>query len=269
VITGPLSGWLLDRYDWRMMFIVQGLFPIFFAAAWWWAVEDRPSQAKWLKVGDAVVPSSLQTAVQGSPKAPGLSFLVHRNVLLFLILNFAFSCGAYGLLIWLPTAIRSLGATNNLLIGILTALPYLFAGIGAVWNSRSSDRTRERRWHVAVPCFAGGIALVLGFMLSSTLPVLGMLCLCVTGASIYASLGPKWALMTEAFPRRSAGVALGLCNGFGNLGGIGGPYAVGALRDSTKSFAAGFVFLGGCLLLSGSLVLLIRPHKQDSPEVLS
>jgi hypothetical protein len=37
-------------------------------------------------------------------------------------------------------------------VGILTAMPYLFAGLGAVFNSRHSDKAGERRWHAAVPC---------------------------------------------------------------------------------------------------------------------
>jgi nitrate/nitrite transporter NarK len=63
--------------------------------------------------------------------------------------------------------------------------------------------------------------------------------------------------------QRYAGIALGLVNGFGNIGGFGGPYVVGVLRDSTKSFAAGFVFLSGCLLLAGLLVLFLRTPKPD------
>ena len=268
VVSSPFSGWLIDRYNWRMMFIVQGLFPILFAGMWWWAVEDQPSQANWLKDRDAV-PSQKDALGPDSSAAPGMGFLRDRNVLLFLILNLAFSCGAYGLLIWLPSAIRSLGSRRNLVIGILTAMPYVFSGVGAVWNSRLSDRAHERRWHVAVPCFAGGISLALGFFLSCAIPILGLLFLCITGASIYASLGPKWAMMTEILPKRYAGVALGLVNGFGNIGGFGGPYIVGALRDSTKSFGAGFIFLSCCLLLSGTLILFLRtpaPAKYEQPS---
>jgi ACS family tartrate transporter-like MFS transporter len=195
---------------------------------------------------------------------PGvLRFLTDRNVLLFMTSNIAFSCGAYGLLIWLPSAIKTLGARDNLTIGILTAAPYVFAGAGAVYNSRRSDRTRERLWHSAVPSVVSGAALVLGFHFSGTVPVLGLLLLCVTGAGLYACLGPKWALMTEIVPGRSAGMALGLINGFGNIGGFGGPYAVGALRDATGSFGAGIAFLSACLALSGVLILFLRPGKTE------
>ena len=143
-------------------------------------------------------------------------------------------------------------------------MPYAFAGIGAVYNSRRSDRAAERLWHTAVPCVAAGIALILGFQFSGFIPSLSLSLLCVTGAGIYASLGPKWALMTEILPKRSAGMALGLINGFGNLGGFGGPYAVGALRDGTGSFAAGFLFLSACLALSGVLMLSLKTDNIGS-----
>jgi MFS family permease len=267
VASSPLSGWLLDHYNWRVMFIVEGLFPVLFAAMWWWAVEDRPSAARWARERD---PEPFQAAPKTSRSArrSRFSFLWSRDVILFLILSLSFSCGAYGLLIWLPSAIRSLGTGNNLLIGIFTALPYLFAGVGAVWNSRRSDRTRERKWHTGLASITAGIALILGFLCSAKSPGLGLLLLCITGAGIYASIGPKWALMTELLPKESAGVALGLINGFGNFGGFAGPYIVGILRDSTGSFSAGFVFLSAALVLAGVLVPFLGISSGDKTEAV-
>lgn len=268
ILSSPLSGWLLDHTDWRMMFIVQGLFPIVFAAVWWWAVEDKPSLAPWTT--DRDVPPFPESSPGDGVRPPSpLSFLYDRNVLLFLTLNLAFGCGAYGLLIWLPSTIRSLGIENNLLIGILTAMPYLFAGFGAVLNSRLSDRAQERRWHAATPCVIAGVALICGFLLSDRIPALGLLLLCITGAGIYATLGPKWALMTEILPKRTAGVALGLVNGVGNIGGFAGPYAVGALRDSTQSFTAGFIFLSCCLVVSGLLILLLAKAEDPALKIVA
>jgi ACS family tartrate transporter-like MFS transporter len=135
---------------------------------------------------------------------------------------------------WLPSSLKTLGARSNLAISILAALPYVFAGFAEVYTSCRSDRVEERLWHTAVPCVAAGAALTLGFRFSAAIPVLGLALLCVTGAGIYASLGPKWALMTEILPKRFAGMALGSINGFGNIGGFGGPYAAGALHDYTR-----------------------------------
>ena len=71
--------------------------------------------------------------------------------------------------------------------------------------------------------------------------------------------------MTEILPKRTAGIALGLVNGVGNLGGVAGPYVVGALKDHTQSFAAGFFFLSGCLVAAGLLMLLLgKPAERPA-----
>ncbi|WP_031498255.1 MFS transporter, partial [Bryobacter aggregatus] len=256
ILSSPLSGYLIDHYNWRVMFIVQGILPLFFAAVWWWAVEDRPEQAKWA-TEKSVAPQVIANANAGSR----WDFLRYREVWLLVILDLAFACGAYGMLMWLPSTIRSLGLQNNLLIGLLSGFPYVFAVAGSIYNSRRSDRKNERRWHVAMPCMAAGIFLILGFLASVQLPVLGLLLICLTAAGIYAAIGPMWALMTEIVPKHSAGLSLGLINGAANLGGLAGPYLVGSLRDSSASFLPGFLFLGGSLITAGLFTLLLQKPK--------
>lgn len=247
LISGPLSGWLLDRYDWRIMFIVQGVLPLFYAAIWWWVVEDYPPNGNLTKP----IPAA----------ATDFSFLLHRPVLILAALDLAFACGAYGLLMWLPSANRALGVRDNLTIGILSGLPYLFAALGAIYNSRRSDRLKERYWHVAVPCLIASAALLASALLN--VPLLGLLLICVTATGIYAAIGPMWALISEVVPQSSAGVSLGLINALANLGGLAGPYVVGALRDRTASFLPGVVFLSCCLLTAGLLTLLLRPRTPN------
>jgi len=262
VVSGPLSGWLLDQYNWRVMFIVQGILPIVFAAVWWWAVEDRPGQAAWLSSSERQdiefrLNNSVPNSTPGSPS--GLwHFLRNRNIQLFIVLDIAFACGAYGLLMWLPSAIRAIHARSNLEVGILAAFPYVFACVGSVYNSRHSDRTNERRWHVAIPCIVAGVSLLLGATAGSRMPLIVIGLLSITGFGIYASIGPMWALLTEIVPPQSAGIALGLINGLANLGGFVGPFLVGALRDATGSFYSGFIFLSACLIAAGVFAILLR-----------
>jgi MFS family permease len=257
ILSSPLSGYLIDHYNWRVMFIVQGILPLFFAAVWWWAVEDRPEDAKWSsnEVSPPVVASA---AVTGEKR---WDFLKLREIWILVVLDLAFACGAYGMLMWLPSTIRSLGLTNNLMIGLLSGFPYLFAVAGSIYNSRRSDRKQERRWHVAVPCIAAGMCLILGFLASEQWPAVALLLICLTASGIYAAIGPMWALMTEVVPVRTAGISLGLINGAANLGGLAGPYIVGASRDATASFLTGFLFLGGSLVTAGLLTLLLKRRR--------
>ena len=161
----------------------------------------------------------------------------------------------------LPSAIRTLHARSNFEVGILAAVPYVFACVGSVYNSRRSDRTHERRWHVAIPCIVAGISLLLGALIGSGLPLLVIGLLSITGFGVYASIGPMWALLTEIVPPQSAGIAFGLINGLANLGGFVGPFLVGALRDATGNFYLGFVFLSACLIAAGVFAILLQPPR--------
>lgn len=260
LVAGPASGWLLDRYDWRWMFVVEGLLPILFAGVWWWAVQDRPPDT---------APSSDQPieSNQGDRSPlPGhslgrFSFLRNRNVPILLGMNLAFSCGIYGLLMWLPAAIQSLSARSNLAVGTLTAIPYLFAAIGIVYIGHRSDKARERRWHIAIPLLIAGLTLNVGYFTSKPAPLIGLVLLCATCAAIYGSYGPKWAVLAELLPAKTLGLALGFLNGIASIGSFFGPVLFGVLRDKTGAFAAGFVFLGCCLAAAGILALLL-----DKPE---
>jgi len=248
LVAGPLSGWLLDRYDWRMMFIVQGVLPLFYAAIWWWAVEDHPPDTS--------------LARQIPPTPTDFAFLRHRPVLILAAMGFAFACGAYGLLMWLPSAIRALGVRDNLTVGLLSGLPYLFAVFGAIYNSRHSDRKNERYWHVAVPCLVAGTALLASALWN--VPLAGLVLVCVTATGIYAAIGPMWALMSELVPKGSAGVSLGLINALANLGGLAGPYIIGVLHDRTASFLPGIIFVSGCLVTAGLLTIRLRAYSAPS-----
>jgi MFS family permease len=61
---------------------------------------------------------------------------------------------------WGPTIIKGLGVDSNMMIGILSAVPYIVGVIGTVLVGRHSDRTLERRYHSALSCLAAAVGLV-------------------------------------------------------------------------------------------------------------
>jgi sugar phosphate permease len=254
ILSSPLSGLLLDHHSWRTMFVVEGLLPVFFAAVWWRVVEGRPPRAG--------VGASAQAGQPTLSLRARIALLADRNVGVLAAMNFAFSCGLYGLVLWMPTGIASFGELSNAHVGLLTAVPFLFAGAGALYNAHRSDKAGERRWHGAICCAVAGLTLGVGSQSGAAAPVLGMALLCLTYAAIYGSFGPRWALMTEVVPAQSAGLALGLVSGIGNIGGICGPYLFGALRDRTGDFTTGAYFLSGCLVLAGILILCLREKRR-------
>ncbi len=79
--------------------------------------------------------------------------------------------------------------------------------------------------------------------------------------------GPFWALSATVEPQQAA-AAIALINAVGNLGGLGGSYAIGALKNSDTGFRSGIEAVGVALGIAGGLVLLVRartPGRREQP----
>lgn len=60
---------------------------------------------------------------------------------------------------WLPLIIKNMSGMNNLMVGIVSATSYLLATASMVVVGAHSDRTGERRLHVAFSCIAAATGL--------------------------------------------------------------------------------------------------------------
>jgi ACS family tartrate transporter-like MFS transporter len=119
-----------------------------------------------------------------------------------------------------------------------------------------SDRTGERRWHVAGAAFAAAA----GFGFSAWLhnPYLALMALMVALVGLKSAMGPFWALSTTFLSGTAAAGGIALINSVGNLGGFVGPTLVGVINDKTGNIKISLWILGGALLLMGILILTIR-----------
>jgi len=52
VLASPLSGWILSRWDWRVLLITEGAFPFAWLLVSWWFIADHPHQAAWISAGE-------------------------------------------------------------------------------------------------------------------------------------------------------------------------------------------------------------------------
>jgi MFS family permease len=176
-----------------------------------------------------------------------------------IVVYFLLNCGGYGYLFWLPSVLKGVSKASDLLVAFLFATPYLITGVCMVLISRDSDRTGERRLHVAVPLALAGVFFLAAVLASERAALLSFIFICLVGPGIYGVLGPFWAIPGEVFPRAVAGSAMGLINAIGALGGYFGPLAVGYLNERTGNFLYAFSVLGVALLASSALMLLFRP----------
>jgi len=171
---------------------------------------------------------------------------------------FTLVMGLYGVSFWLPTMIKATGVSDILSVGLLTAIPYFAATLGMLLTGRSSDRYRERRWHLAVPMLLGGLGLLLSTLSHQNTP-LAMLWLTVAMAGILSGIAVFWNLPTSLLGGIGASLGIALINSMGNLAGFASPFLIGWMKDLTHSTDAGMFMLTGSLLVGAVLTLMVRP----------
>jgi ACS family tartrate transporter-like MFS transporter len=172
--------------------------------------------------------------------------------LLYLLLNIA----GYGFEMWLPQIIRGFSNLSDVQIGFLNAIPYLAATVAMVLAGRHSDRTGERRWHVAAGAFAAAVGFAASAMADNLILALAALVLAFSG--LKAMLGPFWAFSTAVLSGTAAAGGIAWINSVGNLGGFIGPTIVGQVRTATGDYSGALFVLSGALVLMGLLALTLR-----------
>jgi MFS family permease len=271
IITAPLSGWILTWGDWRTLFFIEGVFPFVFAAPlWWWLVADRPSEASWVSREEReYIETSLEREHAEAPQFAGFREVFRSSVVWRLVLVYFFvQVGFYGLNLWLPHLVKTTIGGSYLIVGAVTAIPYIFAIVGLWFNARSADRTGRYSIHVMVSLIIGAVALVLSVAFGSVV-ALSIFLVSVAMAGALAYDGPFWASSSRAVPVALAGGAMGLINALGNLGGFAGPYVGGWLQDASGgSFLSTAIVLAVALVLGGLVMLTLR-RQADKPVLLA
>jgi MFS family permease len=272
LVGGPVSGLVMDGLHgalgwsgWRWMFVIEALPALLLGLLVPFVLTSRPADAAWLSAEEkALVERELVEAAAPGPAGHArlMDILTDPGVLRFCAIYFCCVAGQYGVTFWLPTIVAGLAKQTAAQVGLLTAIPYACAVLAMVLLGRSSDRTGERRWHLAGPLLVGALGLALlphtpGGLMGS----LGVLCV-VCAATLSAS--PLfWNLPTAALSARAAAAGLAGINSVGNLAGFASPFVIGWLNDRTGGSTAGATLLAATLV-AGALGVLIAPGRRPA-----
>ncbi|HET7378792.1 MAG TPA: MFS transporter, partial [Gaiellales bacterium] len=220
-----------------------------------WAIEDDPRRASWLPADEkAALVAALEAESRLSAPVAGhwIRTLWRPAVLLLASYNFLALMAEWGVIFWLPTVLKETGLSIAM-VGLLSAIPYAIGAVTMVLVAWNSDRRQERKWHMIACTALSGVFLLFAQLVGQSNTFGILLFLTLATAAFLGRFGPFWTLPTEVLPPAVAGVAIGLVNGAGNLGGVFGPYFFGAIRTATGSFSLALTF-GGISLVLGSLV---------------
>lgn len=265
VIGGPLSGLLLNLdgqlglAGWKWLFVVEGVPAVLLGIVVLFYLTDRPEQATWLSADERAwlvrrMDEDRRGRADTGHATLGAAF-TSPKVWLCIGIYFLLTCGMYGISFWLPQILKGLAGWSDLAIGFIAAIPYMAAAVAMVFVGAHSDRTGERRWHLALPMFAASIGLFASGL--TTQPALAILALSLAAAGIWGGFGPFWALPTSWLAGPAAAGGIALINSLGNLGGFVGPQLIGRLTERTHDFGLALTVLAVCPLLAGLIALSV------------
>lgn len=263
ILGSPVSGFILDRVhwlnltSWRWLLILEGAPAVLGGVLCYFLLPNSPKEAKFL--GDTEkdwIEREIARDRETADHMSAVQALHNLRVWHLGVIGVTHAVATYSISFWLPQLVKSLvGDRSNTLVGFLLILPYFVALIGMILVSRHSDRTLERRYHVASCAVVAGIALIALGQSHNIFFSVTLLSIAALGA--FSLLPVFFALPGEFLTGFSAASGIALITSIANLGGFAGPYAVGFLHDRTGSLYAGMALVGVSLVMCAALTLAL------------
>lgn len=268
IVGGPLAGLLMlmdgkfGLHGWQWLFVLEGVPAVILGFVVLAYLPNGPKDAHWLTEEDRAQHAvEVEPDTSGGPSGQKVSSVVLPVVMMVLI-YFCLNVAGYGTSFWLPQLISDFGKLSTLQVGLLTAIPSIAGAICMVIAGMHSDRTGERKYHVAASLSATSAGLCLTSQFTHV-PTVALAGLCLANMGILATLGPFWAMVTTMLSRKGAAGGIALINSLGNLGGFAGPFAVGWVKIRTNSFQYPLLALAGTAFV-GVLIALSLRHASIS-----
>jgi ACS family tartrate transporter-like MFS transporter len=256
---------VLGFKGWQWIFIIEALPAVLLGFVVLRVMTDKPARAAWLAPDES---NWLQTRItEESRKVESVGRLSLSQALgdprvLALSMIYLMSVTAnYGIVFFMPQIIKGIGL-SNMMTGLVSSVPYIIGIVGLLAWGWSSDRNRERRWHLIAASIVG--ALGLAFAAWSGASYWALIGMSAATVGIYGSRAAFWPMPSIFLTGTAAAGAIALINATGNLGGYFGPFIVGWIKDSTGSFDAGLYFLAACSLAC-ALIAFISARAAGAP----
>jgi MFS family permease len=268
IITGPISGQIIQSFGWRGLFLFEGLASFLLIIPWVLMVEEDPQKAKWISpIERDYILGNLRAEQEEIAKTPAIKNASFLQVMgdsamwKLIVINFFYQAAIYAFVIWLPTVIKNLTQTNIANVGFLSTLPYMGTMIGMYAIGRLSDKSGKRKRFVIIPLLGLALSLLLSVVFKNEI-WLSFSCLVLAGAFLQAAASVFWTIPPLLFTAWVAGAARGAINALGNLGGFLGPFLMGWLTDVFGGTDYGVLALVAFLVISAVITTTLPNTKQ-------
>ena len=275
IVGAPISESLLaldgalGLKGWQWLFLLEGLPALILGVVALRVLTDRPEQAHWLAPRDrewlARTMAAEREARAAAQAASVFDGFRSPHVWLLASVYFLNTTVTYGVFLWLPRILRELSGEDGWQLSLMTAVPFVAALIGMVVIGRHSDRTGERKRHVAACALTAATGLVLASFFSDNLLLL-VLSFTLSQVGQRSVMSVFWSIPPMVLGGTAAAAGIALINAVGNLGGFFGPSIMGFVRDTTGGYGGGFLVLAGALVLAATLVLTVPLRPEPRPR---
>ncbi len=273
MIGGPLGGAILTLngwhglMGWQWLFILEGAPAVLFAVIIWNFLPDGPATARWLTkdesqgVLDRLKAERTANAAHYTPSLKAV--FGHPQILLAIWVYFCDQIALYGVIFFLPGIVRSWGPLGEVQIGLLSSLPWICCGLGALIIPQLAThlgRTRETM-------IGGMLMMAAAFIGPAVLPPAGaMACLCLGCVMFMPLQSIVFTYPYARFQGSALAGGLGYLNGMGLVGGFIGPYAMGLIEQGTGKASNGLWLMSASLFVGAIGSIWLRYPSEDKAK---
>lgn len=277
-----LSGGILQEMNgvmglagWKWLFILTGIPSVLFGIAAYFYFSNGPDDAKWLTEDEkntlklALSRNTSKDTKQDSELEKKSVFrqLMQLPVVLMALCYFGLVMSLSTNSTWVPQIVREVMPSTSLWqIGLITAIPSLFAIVIMYFWGVHSDKTRERAWHVILPMTLAATGWLLVALAS--VPEARFIGLILVSVGTFSAQAIFWSMAPTFLSNKAKAVGIAAISVVGLLGTTVGPTVIGYLHHLTGGFSAGLMFVAGCIIAGALCVLIIKMNTDRKKKAL-
>ncbi|XP_058828179.1 sialin-like [Topomyia yanbarensis] len=275
VVTMPVSGLLVNASGWESVFYFFGLVACVWYIAWLFIVRRSPEDDEHISAREkAFIVQTLKRS-EGEPentRHPWKKMLTSKAVISMSIASFTEDWGYYTLLTGLPTFLKTVLGFDLQASGFISALPYLLMGILLSYAGYLADwlqirghltTTQVRKYFTCGGFLAQLVCMMVGAWVLSPIPTI----ICVTIAVGMGGVAWNGYLVNPLdLSPKSAGVLMGIANGFATIAGVISPIVSGYIttNNSENEWRLVFYITAGIYVI-GTLIYWVWGSGQLQP----
>ncbi|MGU3493495.1 MFS transporter [Xanthobacteraceae bacterium A53D] len=264
IIGAPLSGYLLQMHGfwgyegWQWMFMIEGLLASVVGVWAFWYLDDKPSDAKWMPAEERKALTDAIAAEDKVKENHGHSGLktafTNPRIMHFVLIYFLIQMSVYGVVFYLPTQVAALlGTKVGVLVGFVTAIPWVCAMFATFFIPRLADQLGKHRILAAITLFVSGAGIAVS---AGSPPAIALVALCFAAAGFIAVQPLFWTFPTQYLGGVAAAAGIAVINSMGALGGFFAPN-VKNWADAAFGAPAGLYVLAGTTMIGVVAILLL------------